>query len=230
MESPLTRPTSFARRLDGRAAREPLDALVQIAEPLLQPHHRLAAGVEAEMAGLDDSGMNRPDRNLVQRRPLGAAKGIGRQRRRAGGGAAERRDEIEFSVIEPGPRVGRPLGRQAVQIRKRTLQPDRAGVRDANGREAALGAGKAQDADIGIGKREAGRAFVAPEVDEARLAGGEPAGRFGPVCARCVNHRPASPTSTRHCERSEAIQIIRDRTLSAGATATWIASSLRSSQ
>jgi hypothetical protein len=43
-----------------------LDALVDVAEPLLQPHHRLAVGREAEMAGLDDAGMDRADRNLVQ--------------------------------------------------------------------------------------------------------------------------------------------------------------------
>ena len=42
------------------------DALVHIAEPLLQPHHRLAIGGEAEMAGLDDAGMHRADRDLVQ--------------------------------------------------------------------------------------------------------------------------------------------------------------------
>ena len=45
---------------------QPLDALVGVAEPLFQPHHRLAVGGEAEMAGLDDAGMHRPDRDLVQ--------------------------------------------------------------------------------------------------------------------------------------------------------------------
>ncbi len=43
-----------------------VDALVHVAEPLLQPRHDLAVGGEAEMAGLDDAGVHRPDRNLVQ--------------------------------------------------------------------------------------------------------------------------------------------------------------------
>ena len=49
-----------------RAAHQPVDALVDVAEPLLQPHHGLAVGGEAEMPGLDDAGMHRPDRDLVQ--------------------------------------------------------------------------------------------------------------------------------------------------------------------
>jgi len=39
---------------------------MHIAEPLLEPHHRLAVGGEAEMAWLDDAGMDRADRDLVQ--------------------------------------------------------------------------------------------------------------------------------------------------------------------
>ncbi len=52
-----------------------LDALVDIAQPLLQPHHRLAVGMEAEMPGLDDSGMDRPHGNLMEdARPVASAR------------------------------------------------------------------------------------------------------------------------------------------------------------
>jgi hypothetical protein len=44
---------------------------MDIAEPLLQPHDMLAIGVEAEMAGLDDAGMDRTDGDLVQRVAFG---------------------------------------------------------------------------------------------------------------------------------------------------------------
>ncbi len=54
------------RLLDGRAGHQRLDAFVHIAEPLFEPYHRLAAGGEAEMSRLDDAGMHRADRNLVQ--------------------------------------------------------------------------------------------------------------------------------------------------------------------
>ena len=75
MLSPLTAPASFAPRASVGAAHQRFDALVDIAEPRLQPHHRLAAGVEAEMAGLDDPGVDRADRDLVQPLALGGEEG-----------------------------------------------------------------------------------------------------------------------------------------------------------
>src|SRR5947199_80989 len=47
------------------AQHQPDMALVQVAQPFLQPGHRLALDVEAEMPGLDDAGMDRADRDLV---------------------------------------------------------------------------------------------------------------------------------------------------------------------
>ncbi len=44
---------------------QPLDALVDVAQPLLEAGDGLAIGGEAEMAGLDDAGMDRADRDLV---------------------------------------------------------------------------------------------------------------------------------------------------------------------
>ena len=73
------------------AGHQAVDALVDVAEPLLEAHDRLAVGGEAEMAGLDDAGMDRPDRNLVQALALGGRNAIGRRSlRRAGVRAAER--------------------------------------------------------------------------------------------------------------------------------------------
>ena len=54
------------RLVDGRAGHQRLDALVHVAEALFEPHHGLAVGGEAEMARLDDAGMHRADRNLMQ--------------------------------------------------------------------------------------------------------------------------------------------------------------------
>ena len=42
-----------------------LDALVHEAEPLLEAQHLLADDLEAEVTGLDDAGVDRPDRDLV---------------------------------------------------------------------------------------------------------------------------------------------------------------------
>ena len=50
---------------DRQLGEAPLDALVHVAEPLLEPEHFLADDREAEVAGLDDAGVHRPDRDLV---------------------------------------------------------------------------------------------------------------------------------------------------------------------
>ena len=80
--------------LDIGADEKPLDALVHVTQPLLEPHHRLAVGGEAEMAGLDDAGMDRADRNLVQ------ALALDRQERVALLALASR----PATMVEPGPR------------------------------------------------------------------------------------------------------------------------------
>ena len=77
-------------RIAGDAAGEPrrpveigalhqaLDALVDVAEPFLQPDHGLAARGEAEMAGLDDAGVDRADGDLVQAVAFGGEEAVGR--------------------------------------------------------------------------------------------------------------------------------------------------------
>ena len=71
-------------RVERRAGHQSFDALVGVAQPLLQPHDRLAAGGEAEMSRLDDPGMDRADRNLVQAFALAGRKhkAVGAARRR----------------------------------------------------------------------------------------------------------------------------------------------------
>jgi hypothetical protein len=56
---------------------ETLDAAMDIAQPLLEPDDGLAAGGEAEMARLDDSGMYRSDRDLVEAFAIGWQEWIG---------------------------------------------------------------------------------------------------------------------------------------------------------
>ena len=79
MLSPEVRPASRAALLERGALHQRLDALVHVAEPLLQPHHGFAVGGEAEMAGLDDAGMHRADRNLVQALAFDRQERVGRR-------------------------------------------------------------------------------------------------------------------------------------------------------
>ena len=117
-----------------------LDALVHVAQPLLQPHDGLAVGGEAEMAGLDDAGVHRPDRDLVQRRAL-ARRGTRRHRRRpapaagspSGWRSPSGRDRAR-GASSGSPRL------QAVQVADGALQPQRRRMRARDrGKAAARG-------------------------------------------------------------------------------------------
>ena len=98
--------------LEVGAGHERLDPLVHIAQALLEPHHRLAVGGEQEMAGLDDAGMHRPDRDLVQALALGRQEGVGRARRR---GVGPRRERCRTSQ-KPRSSHGRGSGSQANRL------------------------------------------------------------------------------------------------------------------
>src|SRR4051812_44632268 len=49
-----------------RACHQSFDALVNVAETFLKPHYCLAVSGEPEVAGLNNAGVNRADRDLVQ--------------------------------------------------------------------------------------------------------------------------------------------------------------------
>ena len=121
------------------AGQEAVDALVHVAEPLLEPRHRLAIGREAEMAGLDDPGMHRADRNLMQavavHRQEFVVDRIAPRRRRA---RAERRAQSPLAVIEPGAVVGRVRRPVAVKVADGPFEPDRRQMEPADGRKAPL--------------------------------------------------------------------------------------------
>src|SRR5271166_2091572 len=91
--------------LNARAARQAVDALVDIAETLLETHHGFAAGVEAEVARLDDPCVDRTDRNLVQPCALSAKEGVSVRRAVMCGGPPERMTHWPSAMIQPGPRV-----------------------------------------------------------------------------------------------------------------------------
>ena len=83
MLSPETRPASRAACGEVGAGHQPVDPLVDIAEALLQPDDGLARRGEAEMARLDDAGMHRADRDLMEALAFGRQERIRRRRRHA---------------------------------------------------------------------------------------------------------------------------------------------------
>ena len=128
MLSPETRPAIRAACVAASRPQQRLDALVRVAEPLLQPHHGLAVAGEAEMPGLDDAGMHRADRDLVQVLALDRQECIGC---RLGAVIAAR----------GACPAGRPV--RARTDRARAFQPDRRRVQPPDRRIASVGAGDA---------------------------------------------------------------------------------------
>ena len=132
--SPEVRPARRAALSRRRARHQPVDALVDVAQALLEPHHRLAVGGEAEMPGLDDPGVHRADRNLMQVLAFDRQKGVARTLRRRGAARPERMLHIPEPEIEPGPRVGQANRLDAEEIAECTFQPDGGRVQRPNGR------------------------------------------------------------------------------------------------
>ena len=110
-----------ARRL---AAHQRQLALMRVAEPRLQPDHRLAVRGEAEMPRLDDSGMDRADRDLMQVLALRRQE-FGRLRAARRGHRAERHrvHAAPLPVIQPGPQVARTLRLMAPEVLDHALEP-----------------------------------------------------------------------------------------------------------
>jgi hypothetical protein len=117
------------RALERRARHQAFDAFMDIAEALFQTHHSLAAGGEAEMTRLDDPGMHRADRNLVQMFALGGEK------------------IVRFRMVEPRAPVERILGIQPIEVADRALQADCRRMQAAERREAPRRAIETQHGD-----------------------------------------------------------------------------------
>src|SRR5215470_19305621 len=109
-------------RLEAGARHQRLDALVHVAKALLQPNHGLAVGGEAEMAGLDDAGMNRTDRDLVKAVTRDRQEDIGRSGRRPTAALSERVLQIPETKIEPRSRVRQADRLKAVKVAQRALE------------------------------------------------------------------------------------------------------------
>ena len=148
MLSPDTRPASWAARSRSGADHQPFDALVGISQPLFQPDHGLAARGKAEMPGLDDAGMHRTDRNLVQAVAFRRQEAIGRRLRQRVDAISQREAHAPMVVIEPGAGIGQAFRRQSEQIADGALQSKRRRVMLADRRIAAIGAIQADDRDF----------------------------------------------------------------------------------
>ena len=93
------------------------------------------------MAGLDDAGMHRADRDFVQILALDGQELVRRRRGHSTGGGGEGLGDAPDAVIQPRPPVRQTHRIQAEQVARGALQPDRRRVQAADRRERAIGAG-----------------------------------------------------------------------------------------
>ena len=173
MLSPEVRAASLAALSSERAGHQRLDTLVHIAEPLFQPHRELAIGGEAEMPGLDDAGVHRPDRDLVQPLPFDGQELI----RHLFAAPPD-------AVIEPGPRILRADGFQPVQIPNGPLQPDRRRMLRPDAGELAVDAFISEYRDIAaafVEQRHVHVRRVAPQAEQGHLSAGKPCDGLTPT-------------------------------------------------
>ena len=173
MLSPEVRAASRAARSRSAPRHQRLDALVDIAEPLFEPHHRLAVGGEAEMPGLDDAGMHRADRNLVQAFAFDRAgrRSASRLRPAPALVRAKRMRDVPAAVVEPGPRgPAAPSAASPIEIVDRALEPDGRRMQRADGGKAAVRASERDDGDLAGRSSSSAMWTVAGIAPEARAA------------------------------------------------------------
>ncbi len=162
-----------------RAGHQQLDAFMHVAQALFEARDGFAVGGEAEMAGLDDAGMHRPDRDLVQVFAFHRQKFVGGIRGGHFAARAERMFDAPKAEVEPAPRVGQPHRLEAVEIADRALQADRRRVQRPNRRKPAVPAFEGQHRDLVCMFVEHGhmhcagaarRASIAPQAEQSPIA------------------------------------------------------------
>ena len=158
-------PGELGGAVETGACYQRLDALVGVSETLLEPHDRLAAGGEAEMPWLDDAGVDRTDRDLVQALALGREEDVGRAVARRLRCAAQLRRYRPAAMVEPRARIGRTFGLEAEEVADRAFEADRRWMQRADRRKPPVRTFEAQHGEFAGGfvvKRHLHGAPIAP--------------------------------------------------------------------
>ena len=183
------------RPVERRARHQALDALVDVAEALFQAHHRLAIGGEAEMAGLDDAGMHRADRDLVQALALDREEIVRRLVAGRTGRGGERMAHAPVAMVEPGALVRQALRVESEQVADGALEPQRRRVMQADAGVGIVRTIEADDADARhrrIEQRHVDGVRLAPQAEQAPLAARQGCDRLVPGGNRDRGARPGT--------------------------------------
>src|SRR5215470_4149158 len=110
---------------------------MHVTKPFFEPDHGLAVGRETEMARLDDAGMDRADRDLVQAMSVHGQEFVVRRiaaPRESSG--AEWSVKAPLAVIEPGAVIRCIRRHMTIKVAYGPFEPDRRRMKPANRRKA----------------------------------------------------------------------------------------------
>ena len=147
---------------------------MDVTQALLEPHHRLAVGGEAEVSRLDDAGVNRADRNAVQAFALHRQERVSRLFARFLRARAQRMLHIPKTEIEPRPCIRRADWLEAIEAFDRTLEPDGGRMQRTHRWKCSIGAFDTDNVDVVAGlvhHRHMHGAAVAPQAEQRGTAG-----------------------------------------------------------
>src|SRR5947209_1824670 len=166
---------------------------MNIAEALFEPHYGLAIRRETEMAGLDDAGVHRPDRDLVQILAFHREEEKRRGPGRLFGIRPERLHDVPCTEIKPRAQVPQAGGLKPIEIANRALEPDRRGMHRADRGKPSLVALISDDRTLACGlleQRHVRGALLCPKAHQRPAASSEIARDAAP---RSIVHHDARP-------------------------------------
>ena len=183
------------RLVERRSHHQRLDALVDVAEALLEPNDRFAVSGETEVARLDDAGVHRSDWNLVQALALGGQESIGPRLLVSMIAIAERTPDAPASMVKPRPRVRKTLRDQPVKVMQGAFKPDRRRVQRADRGKRTSRAFDCHNGDLRRLLVEHGHVSggsLAPQAKQRQVAGRQFRGHGAPAGLAHHDARPGA--------------------------------------
>src|SRR5260370_35024631 len=123
---------------------------MNVAETVIEANHGFAVDGEAEMTGLDDAGMHRTDRDLMQTFAFGRQELIQRRNRMRFDPSSKWALHAPAAMIEPRPLVLKAGRFQPAEVMDCAFEADRGRMHLSDRRELAVLAFDRHDDDLGV--------------------------------------------------------------------------------
>ena len=144
---------------------------MNIAETLLEADHGFAVDGEAEMARLDDAGMHRTDRDLMQAFALRRQELIRCRNRARFDVSSKRVLHTKAVMIEPRPPVSKVKRFQPVEVLDRAFEANRGRMHLSDRRKLAVPALDRHDDDLALlEQRHVHLTGISPQTEQRRAA------------------------------------------------------------